>query len=46
MVKIDKRRPKDRGHDTKSSSGVEDDSSDDNSDPEEAMIWKVIAAEM
>src|SRR5712671_1918700 len=46
VVKIDKRRPKDRGHDTKSSSGVEDGSSDDNSDPEESMIWKVMAAEM
>ena len=46
MVKIDKWRPKDHGHDTKSSSSVEDGSSDDNSDPEESMIWKVMAAEM
>jgi hypothetical protein len=41
VAKIDKRRPKDRGHDTKSSGGAENGSSDE--DPEEAMIWKVIA---
>jgi hypothetical protein len=41
VAKIDKRRPKDRGYDLKSPGGVEDGSGDE--DPEEAMIWKVIA---
>ncbi|KAH9952381.1 CBF/Mak21 family-domain-containing protein [Russula dissimulans] len=44
VAKIDKRRPKDRGHDTKSSGGAENGSSDE--DPEEAMIWKAMKASL